>query len=70
MSNGIMSVELLMEVNKVTVFGGHGSESKRTTYTDEFGNEFRGTGPEAKSYFRGRHQARSIVFETAKKRGK
>ena len=53
-------------MKQVLVYGGTGKEDKRRKFTDEFGNEYTGTGPEAKSYFRGRNQALLVIFELKK----
>ena len=53
-------------LKQVIVYGGHGKEDRRRKFTDEFGNEYTGTGPEAKSYFRGRNQALLVIFELKK----
>lgn len=60
--------KLTDRIKQVTVYGGHGGEERRHKFTDEFGHEYVGTGPEAKSYFRGRNQALSIVFKQYRKR--
>lgn len=55
-------------LKQVIVYGGHGKEDKRQKWVDEFGNPWVGTGAEAKSYYRGRNQALSIIFKESKKR--
>lgn len=64
----IIMSKLTERMKQVIVYGGHGREERRHKFKDEFGHEFTGTGPEAKSYFRGRNQALSIVFKQFRKR--
>lgn len=54
---------MIKSIKKVTVYGGTGREDRIHQFKDEFGHEYAGTGPEAKSYFRGFNQALSVIFE-------
>jgi hypothetical protein len=54
---------VIERIPQITVYGGTGKEEKRQKWVDEFGNSWAGTGNEAKSYYKGYHQAAKIVFE-------
>ncbi len=54
--------------NAITVYGGHGRELKRTTFTDENDIVYRGLGKYAKTFYQELYPSKAIIFKQYRKR--